>query len=51
VDKLTRAERARHGRELDSLFETHVPLVSADTGEGLEALWKLIVTLPKETAA
>lgn len=51
VDKLTRAERARHGRELDSLFETHVPLVSADTGEGLEALWKLIVTLPKEPAA
>jgi GTP-binding protein len=51
VDKLTRAERARHGRELDSLFDTHVPLVSADTGEGLEELWKLIVTLPKDRVA
>lgn len=51
VDKLTRAERARHARELESSFDVHVPLVSADTGEGLEELWKLIVTLPKPTAA
>lgn len=51
VDKLTRAERARHARELESSFDTPVPLVSADTGEGLEELWKLIVTLPKQTAA
>ena len=51
VDKLTRAERVRHARELDSSFDVHVPLVSADTGEGLEELWKLIVTLPKQTAA
>lgn len=51
VDKLTRAERARHARELDSSFDVHVPLVSADTGEGLEELWKLIVTLPKQTGA
>ena len=50
ADKLTRAERARHGRELDSLFDVPVPLVSAQTGEGLEALWKLIATLPKPTA-
>src|SRR5688500_4735056 len=51
VDKLTRAERARNARELESSFDTPVPLVSADTGEGLEELWKLIVTLPKQTAA
>ena len=50
VDKLTRAERARHGRELESLFDVPVSLVSAQTGEGLEALWKLIATLPNQTA-
>ena len=50
VDKLTRAERARHGRELESLFDVPVQLVSAQTGEGLEALWKLIATLPNQTA-
>jgi GTP-binding protein len=46
VDKLTRAERARHSRQLDSLFAGPVLLVSAHTGEGLEELWKLIVKLP-----
>ena len=50
VDKLTRAERARHARELESLFDVPVPLVSAQTGEGLEELWKLIATLPNRTA-
>jgi GTP-binding protein len=50
VDKLTRAERARHGRELESLFDVPVSLVSAQTGEGLEELWKLIATLPNKTA-
>ena len=50
VDKLTRAERARHARELESCFDVPVPLVSAETGEGLEELWKLIVTLPNQTA-
>jgi GTP-binding protein len=51
VDKLTRAERVRHARELESLFDGPVPLVSAATGEGLEELWKLIVRLPSQTAA
>ena len=46
VDKLTRAERARHSRQLDTLFAGPVLLVSAHTGEGLEELWKLIVKLP-----
>lgn len=51
VDKLTRAERARHTRQLESSFDRPVPLVSAETGEGLEALWKVIVKLPSPTAA
>jgi GTP-binding protein len=46
VDKLTRAERARHSRQLDTLFAGPVPLVSAHSGEGLEELWKTIVKLP-----
>jgi GTP-binding protein len=50
VDKLTRAERARHSRQLDSLFAGPVPLVSAHSGEGLEELWKTIVSLPNQTA-
>ncbi len=45
VDKLTRAERTRHGQELESLFDVPVPLVSAQTGEGLEELWKVIATI------
>jgi len=51
VDKLTRAQRTRHAREFDSLFQQPVPLVSAMDGEGLDALWKLIVKLPSQTAA
>ena len=51
VDKLTRAERARHSRQLDSLFAGPVPLVSAHSGEGLEELWKLIVKLPSPPTA
>ncbi len=49
VDKLSRAERMRHGRELASLFDGPVPLVSAATGEGMDELWTLIVKLPKQT--
>jgi GTP-binding protein len=51
VDKLTGAERARHGRKFETLFDIPVPLVSARTGEGLDELWKTIVNLPKATAA
>jgi len=51
VDKLTRAERVRHGRELESLFQLSVPLVSAQDGEGLDELWKVIVNLPSRMAA
>ena len=51
VDKLTRAERVRHARELETLFEMPVVLVSARTGEGLDELWKMIASLPNKTAA
>jgi GTP-binding protein EngB required for normal cell division len=51
VDKLTRAERTRHARELQRLFDIPVPLVSAETGEGLDELWKMIANLPSRTAA
>jgi GTP-binding protein len=51
VDKLSRAERARHTREFAKLFEIPVPFVSAHTGEGLDELWKMIANLPKATAA
>jgi GTP-binding protein len=51
VDKLTRALRTRHARELESLFQMPVPLVSATDGEGLDELWKKIASLPRQTAA
>ena len=51
ADKLSRAERARHARELQTLFELPVPLVSAHPGEGLDELWKMIARLPSPTAA
>jgi len=41
-----RAERTRTTRELNSVFETSVLLVSANTGEGLDELWKMIARLP-----
>ena len=46
ADKLTRAERVRHQKALDSAFEEPVLLVSAQTGEGLNDLWTLIARLP-----
>ena len=51
VDKLTRAERSRHARELESLFQTPVLLISVQTGEGLDELWKMIARLPSQTVA
>lgn len=51
ADKLTRAERARHTREFESMFAVPVPLVSARTGEGLDELWKLIAKLPNRRTA
>jgi GTP-binding protein len=51
VDKLSRAERTRNARELESLFQTSVLLVSVQTGEGLDELWKMIARLPSQTVA
>ena len=42
IDKLARGERIRAMRQFESVFETSVLAVSADTGEGLDELWKLI---------
>jgi GTP-binding protein len=36
LDKLTRAERARHARAFETLFHIPVPLISAQTGDGLD---------------
>jgi GTP-binding protein len=44
VDKLSRAERGRHVRELEHLHEGPVLPVSVQTGEGLNELWELIAT-------
>ena len=48
MDKLTRADRARHVREFETLFDMPVTLVSARTGEGLDELWKMIASLPSQ---
>lgn len=45
VDKLTRAERQRHLREVEAHHQGPVLPVSAVTGEGLDELWKLIASL------
>ena len=45
VDKLTRSERQRHLSEFARLYSSPVTPISADTGEGLDALWKLISRL------
>lgn len=51
ADKLTRAEHIRNARELESTFHAPVLLVSAQSGEGLEELWKTIARLPSQTVA
>jgi GTP-binding protein len=47
IDKLARGERIRAMRELESVFEDAVLPVSAETGEGLDELWKLIDRLTR----
>ena len=48
LDKLTRAERQRHLRELDAIHQGPVLPISAVTGEGLDELWKLIAKLLRQ---
>ena len=45
VDKLTQSERQRHLGELERIYSGPVTPVSAETGEGLDALWKKIASL------
>jgi GTP-binding protein len=45
VDKLTQAERRRHLAELEQVYSGPVTPSSADTGEGLDQLWKTIASL------
>jgi GTP-binding protein len=42
IDKLSRSERQRAMKTNEAVFEHPVLAVSADTGEGLDELWKLI---------
>src|SRR5262245_54729419 len=51
ADKLSRGERVRHAKELESFFDGTVPLVSAATGEGMDELWTRIAGLPRTTTA
>jgi GTP-binding protein len=44
LDKLSRAERARHLKELERLHARPVVGVSVQTGEGLKELWEQIAT-------
>lgn len=45
VDKLTQAERRRHLAELEDVYSGPVIAVSAQTGEGMDELWKKIANL------
>jgi GTP-binding protein len=49
VDKLTQSERKRHLGELERIYSGPVTPCSAETGEGLDALWKKIVSLTATT--
>jgi len=49
VDKLTQSERKRHLGEFERIYSGPVTPVSAETGEGLDALWKKIASLTTTT--
>jgi GTP-binding protein len=49
IDKLTQAERRRHLAELEDVYSGPVMAVSAQTGEGLDELWKKIASLTRAT--
>lgn len=44
LDKLSRAERTRHLRQLEAIHDCPVIGASAETGEGLKELWEQIAT-------
>jgi GTP-binding protein len=47
IDKLTRSERARHLKALELTSGMPPLAVSATSGEGLDALWKMIASLAR----
>ena len=47
IDKLTRAERTRNLKEVARVFGTNPLPISAETGEGLDELWRLIARLAR----
>jgi GTP-binding protein len=47
IDKLTRSERARNVKALESISDMPPLAVSAASGEGLDALWKMIASLAR----
>ena len=51
IDKLTRAERARNLKTLENVFGTAAVPVSAASGEGLDALWRMIATIARDRDA
>jgi len=51
IDKLTRAERARNLRTLENVFGTAAVPVSATSGEGLDALWRMIAKIARDPGA
>ena len=51
IDKLSRGERIRAMRELESVFQHPVVPVSAFTGEGLDELWKVIDRLANHNSS
>src|SRR5262249_3022367 len=42
IDKLSRAERLRAMERIEAVFQHPATAVSAETGEGMEDLWKMI---------
>jgi GTP-binding protein len=48
IDKLTRSERARNLKALGDTFGTAALPVSATSGEGLDALWRMIVRIARD---
>jgi GTP-binding protein len=48
IDKLTRAERTRNLKAIGDTFGTAVLPVSAASGEGLDALWRMIVRIVRD---
>jgi GTP-binding protein len=49
IDKLSREERLRAMQTIEAVFEHPATAVSAETGEGLDELWKLIDRLTNKT--